>query len=245
VNVTRQRTSIAGALLAAVLVFAATACSGDDDASGASDQSTSTPTDAPTSGGTDTTAPPDTAGLTPDLGNILQRQQDAVVKVTYRLGDDTFTIAQDGNKRAVTSGSSMSIVTPERSIDCSDLDTKPVCLEVPEGVSSLVSLGLNFYDQVAQGLAAAGDAIPPIPTTQETVAGRSAVCAEGDADTLLPGLSSTLEPRPGETIRACVDSDTGFILVYETSGNADDLVATEVTKPRASDFEPPAPVQGF
>jgi hypothetical protein len=226
----------ASALVALLVTTGLAACSGDDDDSSASDSGDNAKT----------TAPRDTEGLTPDLSGVLGRQQDAVIKVTYKHGDDTFTIAQDHDKRSVTRGTAMSIVTPARSVDCTDIDTKPVCLQVPEGVSSLVSVGLLFYDNVAQGLAAAADAVPPIPTTPARVAGRQAVCAEGDTSTFLSELSRTLGSLPNQQVRACVDTATGYLLEY-SNGDAptEQLIATKVEKPTAADFKPPAPVQGF
>ena len=179
-------------------------------------------------------------------GNILDRQKDAVIRITYQHGDDTFTIAQDHDRRAITSGTSMSIVTPKKSVDCSNIDTKPTCLEVPEGVSSLVSIGLIFYDAVAQGIAAAGDADPPIKTTKETIAGRDAVCAEGDAATFLAQANQSIGRVPSGTVRACVDAETGYLLEYSSGDAASDkLIATSVRKATDADFDPPAPVQGF
>ncbi len=215
------------------------ACRGGDDNSSASD-----PGD--TSRNAETTAPPNTAGLTPDLSTILGRQQDAVIKVTYKRGKDTFTIAQNRERRSVTTGTSMSIVTPVRSVDCTNIGTKPVCLEVPEGVSSLVNVGLLVYDNIAQGLASAADAVPPIPTTTERVAGRPAVCAEGDSSTFLSRVSGSIGSLPDQKVRACIDVASGYLLEYSSRDDpADKLIATKVEKPTAADFKPPAPVQGF
>jgi hypothetical protein len=230
-----------GALVALLVAAGLAACSsgGDDDDSSASGSDG-------TARNAETTAPPDTKGLTPDLTTILGRQQDAVIKVTYKRGEDTFTIAQDHEQRSVTTGTSMSIVTPVRSVDCTDIDTKPVCLEVPEGVSSLVNTGLLVYDNIAQGLASAAEQMPPIPTTTEKVAGRPAVCAEGDASTFLSGIAGSIGTVPEQKVRACIDAATGYLLEYSGSDDpTDKLVATRVEKPTAADFKPPARVQGF
>jgi hypothetical protein len=242
----------AAAVLVAVVAGAGlTACRGDDSSSGSSGaDSTAGPSTTVTGGGdagsSDATAPPNTAGLTPQLSAILDRQKDAVIKITYRHGNDTFTIAQDHDRKAITSGTSMSIVTPARSVDCTDLTTNPTCLQVPEGVTSLVSLGLVFYDAVAQGIAGASEAYPPIKTTSEKIAGRDAVCAQGDAQTFLGGASASVGRVPNGTVRACVDTETGFLLSYTNTGSANDqLIATSVRRATDKDFEPPAPVQGY
>ena len=230
----------ASALVALLVAAGLTACSrGGDDSSSAADP-----------GGTgrnvETTAPPDTTGSTPALSTILGRQQDAVIKVTYTRGNDTFTIAQDHDQRSVRTGTSKSIVTAARSVDCTNLDTKPVCLEVPEGVSSLVNVGLLVYDNIAQGLDSAANAVPPIPTTSEKVAGRSALCAEGDSSKFLSRVSSSIGTLPNQKVRACLDVASGYLLEYSSTDDpTDKLVATKVEKPTAADFKPPAPVQGF
>jgi len=239
----------AAAVLVAVVAGAGlAACRGDDDSSSSGNTSSADQSTSPTSdaGSSDATAPPNTEGLTPQLSAILDRQKDAVIKITYRHGKDTFTIAQDHDRKAITSGTSMSIVTPARSVDCTDLKTTPTCLQVPEGVTSLVSLGLVFYDAVAQGIAGASEAYPPIKTTNEKIAGRDAVCASGDAQTFLGGASSSVGRVPSGTVRACVDTETGFLLSYTNTGSANDqLIATSVRKATDKDFEPPAPVQGY
>ncbi len=232
----RVRTS---ALVALLVATGLAACSsGDDDSSASGSDGTAR--------NSETTAPPDTTLSTPDLPTILDRQPDAVIKVTYLRGSDTFTIAQDHDRRSITHDSTKSIVTPARSVDCTDIDTKPECLEVPEGVSSLVSVGLLLYDDVVQGLAVAADKVPPLETTRERVAGRQAVCAEGDTSTFLSDLSQTLGSLPNQLIKVCVDATTGYLLKYSSGDDpTEQLIATKVEKPTAADFKPPAPVQGF
>ena len=137
--------------------------------------------------------------------------------MTYERGNDTFTIAQDHDKRSITHGTSMSIVTPARSVDCTDIDTKPVCLEVPEGVSSLVSVGLLFYDNVAQGLAAAADAVPPIATTVEARRRTPSRVRRGrHRRRFSRTLSGTLGSLPNQQVRVCVDVATGYLLEYSS-----------------------------
>jgi hypothetical protein len=224
----RPRRHLAGATVAILVCAFAAACSGDDDSSSRSVASTTSTTSA-------------TEPLT--LQQVLDRQSDAVIKVTYQRGDHTFTIAQDHASRATVTDTAMSIVTPRRSVDCTDLDTTPQCLEVPRHVTGLVDTGLLFYDAVGQGLASAADASPPIATTRERVAGRPAVCAEGDAATFLASVQNKLGDIPDARVRVCIDAATGYLLEYRGPDPEDTLVATAVTKPTARDFRPPARVQ--
>jgi hypothetical protein len=226
------------AFVALLLVVAGlAACSGDDDNNSSSGSET---TEESGSATTDRTVAPG------DLSDLLARQNDAVIKVTYQRGNETFTIAQDHEKKAITSGSTMVITDDDTTVNCTDLDTEPSCLEVPEGIDSLVNVGLSFYNVVAQGLADAADRVPNLETKQETVAGRDATCATGDSNSFLAGLADTLGgdlELPSLEARVCVDNATGYLLEFSTNGDqTDNLVATEVTKPTKADFEPPAPV---
>ena len=66
------------------------------------------------------------------------------------------------------------------------------------------------------------------------------------AQTFLGGASASVGRVPNGTVRACVDTETGFLLEYTNTGSANDqLIATSVRKATDKDFEPPAPVQGY
>ena len=149
-----MRKHLATALVLIITTAGIAACGGDDD-----DQSSGSPStdesQVDTGDSSDTTDAP-----SGDLADLLERQKDAVIKVTYKRGDDEFTIAQDHEKRAITSGNSKVIVTDDGTINCDDLDTTPTCLDVPEGVDSLVNVGLSFYNVVAQSLADASGVLP-------------------------------------------------------------------------------------
>jgi hypothetical protein len=216
------------------------ACGGDDDDSSASDAPDNTQVDA-----SDESAPTNDSAPSEELSDLLERQNDAVIKVTYRRGDDEFTIAQDHEKRAITSGDTKVIATEDATINCSDLDTEPTCLDVPEGVDSLVNVGLSFYNVVAQSLATAADSVSGLETTQDEVAGRDATCAEADTNTFLSELTEGLGDvdLPSMSARVCVDNETGYLLEFSSDNNpTDNLIAIEVSEPSDSDFEPPVPL---
>jgi hypothetical protein len=233
----RKHLAIAFVLVIATAGIAA--CGGDDD-----DQSADSSTTAESQVGTGKTTETD-ASTAHDLSDLLKRQDDAVIKITYKRGNDQFTIAQDHEKRSVTDGKTKVIVTDDGTINCDNIDTTPTCLDVPEGVDSLVNVGLSFYNVIAQGLADASDKLPGLKTTQDEVAGRKATCAEADSNAFLQGLADSLQglELPSLTARICVDNETGYLLEFSTGQDAtDDLVAIEVTEPSAADFKPPVPL---
>ena len=70
-------------------------------------------------------------------------------------------------------------------------------------------------------------------------------CAEADSNAFLQGLADSLQglELPSMNARICIDNETGYLLEFSTDQDAtDNLVATEVTEPSASDFEPPVPL---
>jgi hypothetical protein len=230
-----MRRFLAGAGIALIAASTVTACRGDDDNGSTSQRPSRTDTTS------DSVAPSSRpSGAVPTLRDVLDRQADAVIKVTYQRGTDTFTIAQDHQRKAIRSGNALSISDGTRSVDC----THPSCVELPPDVTSIASLGLTFYNVIAQSLPTAADATPPIETTRDVVAGQPAVCARGDAAMFLSELVATIGSVPPATVRVCVDEATGYLLQYRNESDPkDDLVATTVSRPSRSDFAVPAPAE--
>jgi hypothetical protein len=225
------RRCLAGAAVAALACGFAAGCSGDDDSSSSTSAARATST-------TLATAPA-------SLREVLDRQKDAVVKITYQRGNDTFTIAQDHDKLAIRSGSYLAIFDGSNTIDCTGLDATPTCQELAGDTNSIADIGVTFFKVLGQSLSTAADATPPIATTPEVVAGRPALCAEGDASTFLSELSGTIGSVPAAHVRVCVDNSTGYVLEYRNDSDpSDDLVATQVGPPSANEFKPPAKVEG-
>jgi hypothetical protein len=222
------------------------ACGGDDDAGSASE-----PNSDGDDEGDESTTTTEAGAVDGDLSELLERQEDAVIKVTYDDGDDGFVIAQDHDKRAVTTGDTVIISDGERTITCDDLDTEPTCTEIPEGVEDLATFGLGFFGSVAQGLAEAADSLDGAETSDEEIAGRDATCVEYDARAVLGDIADDLDLGtdviPEGSARVCVDNETGFLLEFSTeAGNGDEsehIIATKVEEPSDSDFEPPAEVR--
>jgi hypothetical protein len=240
------------ALFVVALATGATACGGDDD------DATSAPstTDAADDGdGAATTTPDDDDDDDDDGSNesftaVLERRNDAAFKVTYDTGgDEVFSVAQDGERRAVMSGNGLVISDAGRTISCEDLDTTPTCSELPESFGGIAALGLNFLDTISEAVISAADAVDVLDRTSDEIAGRAATCIEYDADSLLADIAEqTGEDAGGELggdARICVDTETGVLLEL-SAGEGDDaerLVATEFGEPSDEDFEPPAPVE--
>jgi hypothetical protein len=232
-----MRNHVALAIVLLVATGGLAACGdGDDD-----DDASEAPTTARASG--DATDESTLGSESSDsLADLLERQEDAVIKITYRRGDDEFTIAQDHEKRAIRSGGTLVITTGEATVNCTEVDTNPTCLDVPEGVDSLVNLGLSFYNVVARGLAAAADTLPGLETTPDEVAGRAATCADADTSQILSDLAQGLGDvdLPSTSARVCIDNESGYLLEFSTDGDpSDNLVAIEVGEPSDDDFEPP------
>jgi hypothetical protein len=223
---------VAGAVVTLLALVTLGACSGDDDSGTGSTGDTSA-------------ADASSDGPVGDLRTVLDRQDDAVIKVAYRRGADEFTIAQDHEKESIRSGNALSIRDGANSVDCIELDTQPSCDELPPDISAVSSLGLTFYKLLGDGLSAAVDEIPSLDTTRDVVDGRPALCVRGDASKFLAPLSDAVGRVPRASVRICVDQATGYVLEYRDESNPeDDLVATRVSRPSNADFKPPAGVGG-
>jgi hypothetical protein len=181
----------------------------------------------------------------PTLAAVVARRADARTKVTYQRGDDTFTIAQDGRRRAVRSESSLVLIDGDTTVSCEE-QPEPTCLELPPEVRDLaVSTDLTLYSLLERGLDELATAQPLLATTDATIADRAAACITVRAGDLLADVSEQVGELEEleEEARVCVDAETGFILEFSTDrATLDDLVAVSVEKPTDADFEPPAAV---
>jgi hypothetical protein len=228
----QRRRHLAGAAIVILACAFVAACSGDDDSS----------SDATTAARPTTTT---LATAPASLREVLDRQKDAVIKITYQRGDNTFTIAQDHDKRAIRSGSYLAIFDGTDTVDCTGLDTTPTCQELGGDTNSIANIAVTFFDVLGRSLSTAADATPPIATTPEVVAGRPALCAEGDAATFLSDLTAIIGSVPSAQVRVCVDNATGYVLEYRNASDpSDDLVATRIETPAADEFKAPAKVEG-
>lgn len=180
-----------------------------------------------------------------EFAELLERQSDAVIKVTYDMDGEEMIVAQDHSKRATYSGSSVMITTEDGTVvSCDGVDgDDPTCTEMPEGFGDIAQLGtgLGFMTVLAEQLVQASSQFSGIDTSSEEIAGRDAQCAQWDASSFL-GMAAAGEDGSAEI---CIDDETGYLLKFETKGEgtAQLIVAKKVEDPDDSDFEPPAEVE--
>jgi hypothetical protein len=185
------------------------------------------------------------------FGELLDKQANAVLRVTYRNQDGKeWTVSQDGkDKTAYINDETHIIKVGDTTTVCTNLDSEPECQDMSGtlaqgAISSFTGL-FSFaqtYIEAAKQAKSFGD------MSSETIAGRSAECVTITPSTI-GGLAGNLVEkfagdRADEGWKACVDKDTGVMLLLATVGtddaNADKVEAIEVGEPEASDFEPPA-----
>ena len=159
-----------------------------------------------------------------DLADLLERQKDAVIKVTYRarrrrVHDRPGRHEQARRSRAATR---RSIVDRRRARSTAATSTRARRASTfPKASSSLVNLGLSFYDVVAQGLAdASGQRARRSRRRRTRSRAATATCAEADVERrscsgLAEQRSATSSFR-STSARVCVDNETGYLLEFAT-----------------------------
>jgi hypothetical protein len=185
------------------------------------------------------------------FGALLDKSSSATLRVTYRNEDGKeWTVSQDGpDKTAYINDDTHIIKVDGTTTVCSNIDTEPECQDMTgalgqAAISSFTGLFAfaQTYIEAAKQAKSFGD------MSSETIAGRSAECVTITPSTI-GGLAGNLaEKFAGDKAdqgwKACVDKDTGVMLLLATVGtddaNADKVEAIEVGEPQASDFEPPA-----
>jgi hypothetical protein len=217
------------ALVATMAVAALTlaACGGDDSSNDKSSGSTS---------GNGHTLPT-TGNSTYD--QLLKKAESSRYRVTYTSSDDdkTFTVSHDPPKSAFITSDSMYIQTGDGTVTCENVGSADAsCTQLSTGGMSADTITQGFFGVYAALLAAgksgiAGGLLDVKKTSDETIAGRDASCAQIDGSRL---------GKSGDTLKACVDKDTGVLLLGETTGSdANKIEATEFGDPKDSDFQPP------
>jgi hypothetical protein len=179
-----------------------------------------------------------------DFSSLVAKTNAAKYKVTYQSGSDTpFTIAQDPPRFSYTSGDSSTYVTADGSaVSCSGTGPSPTCTSVPGGDSIKQGLTSSFGAIGALLVSQAGKRIPGLTsvtkTSNQTIAGRDAVCATIDASSL-----GVLGAALKGSYSVCVDKATGVMLESRSDdgkGNVSDVKATDFGTPSEADFTPPA-----
>jgi hypothetical protein len=234
-------------MFTAVLALGAlAACGGDDDDannSGAPGQQQ----DGGDDGGSGDGSTDDGDTGDGSLSDLLAKQKDATIKITYRQQDgELLTISQDGDRVATFIGEDSSYIsTPDGAVSCSGLDTDaPTCTEMPDVGGNLGALGLASF-QVYASIAESVADVAGVDTASDTVAGRDATCVTVNPkevlDATIAGQLGIDGDVPDKDATICVDDETGYLLLLDGWDGEDTpvLEATEVGEPSDSDFEPP------
>ena len=184
-----------------------------------------------------------------DFASLMAKTSAAKYKITYQSsGGTSFTIAQDPPKFRFSSGGSSSYVTADGSaVSCNGTGASATCTSLPGGGAIKQGLTGAFGALGALLVNQAGKGIPGLTniskTSNEKIAGRDAVCATIDANSL-GALGAVLAAAIGKgSYSVCVDKATGAMLSTKTddgNGNASSVTATEFGTPSNSDFTPPA-----
>lgn len=174
-----------------------------------------------------------------EFAALLERQSDAVIKVTYDMDGEEMVVAQDHGKRATYSGGGVILTTEDgTAVTCDGVTSEATCTEMPEGFGDIsqFSAGLGIFTLVAEQLVQASSQLSGLDASKDEIAGRDAQCVDWDG---FLGLAA------GGNAEICIDEETGYLLKFETEGDgtSQSIVATKVEEPDDSDFEPPADVE--
>ena len=173
------------------------------------------------------------------LDALIAKQKKANIFVTYKNGDNEFSVAQDGKGNSVyISGGTTTISTKDgQMISCTDTEEDAQCIEANSsgaGDGTSFMQGFGAYTALLSQLGSTG--LADVKTTSTTIADRDATCATLSASAMLKGIAGEDVDNSKTTI--CVDDETGFFLKLEGAGD-DGIVATEVRDATADDFKPP------
>jgi hypothetical protein len=226
-----MRKYLACITIAALALSALAACGGDDD------DSTNNAGATTTSKSGDNGSTGSTTGNS-DFDALLKKTKDSRYRVTYTTSDgNEITISNDPPKRAFITGDSMVIDTGSETVNCNGTGADAKCIKNPIGQTGIDAMLTGFFGVYSALVSAAdknlGIVFDVTKSGDEEIAGRSATCAEISGGALVQGKGH---------LKACVDKETGVLLLGET-GDGNDTNKIEATKfedPKDSDFEPPA-----
>ena len=224
----KMTATVIGLGLIAALV---SGCSSDDNNGG--DAGGTTP---PTS------TQPDSGGGSNDFSDIVAQASKANIRIVYeRDGEDSITIAQDGEGKAAFTQGDTTIYTDSddnSTVQCQGTGEDAECKEIPLG--GIAASFLTGFTSVFTGLVNLPESVFGGDVSSDTIAGRDARCITFSASDFTPlrALAGSLD---GEAT-VCVDEETGFLLKLETSDGSstkDVFLATEVGEASDSDLTPP------
>jgi hypothetical protein len=206
-------------------------CGGDDDSGDAG--STTPPTE---------TTQPDDGGGSNEFSDIVAQASEANIRIVYeRDGEDSITIAQDGEGRSAFTDGDSTIYTDtdtDTTVSCDGTGADAECTEIPFG--GVAASILTGFTGLFTGLVNLDSSVFGGDVSSDTIAGRDARCITFSASSFSP-LAALAGSVDGEAT-ICVDEETGFLLKLETkddSSTKDVFLATEVGEASESDLTPP------
>jgi hypothetical protein len=219
--------TVLGLVLIAGLVAG---CGGDDD-DGGDAGGTTTPSATQPDGGGDN-----------EFSQIVAQAQSANIRIVYeRDGEDSITIAQNGEgKSAFTQGDNTIYTDTEANstVSCDGTGEDAECTEIPLG-GAAASI-LTAFTGIFTGLVDLPESVFDGEVSSDTIAGRDAKCITFGAGDFTP-LAALAGSIDGEAT-ICVDEETGFLLKLQTddgSSTKELFIATEVGEATDDDVTPP------
>jgi hypothetical protein len=228
-----MRKYLACIAIVAVAMSTIAACGGDDDDSASGSNNSGTTVKSGDNGSTGSTTG------NSDFDALLKKVKTSKYRVTYESGDnnDEITISNDPPKSAFVSGDSVIIDTGSETLSCKGTGSDAKCIKSPLGQAGVETMLTGFFGVYSALITAAdknlGIVFDVSKSGDEEIAGRSAQCAEISGGALVQGKGH---------LKACVDKETGVLLLGESSDGSDTnkIEATKFEEPKDSDFEPPA-----
>lgn len=189
-----------------------------------------------------TTTQPDSGGGSNDFSELVAKASKANIRIVYeRDGEDSITIAQNGEgKSAFTQGDSTIYTDTEAdtTVSCDGTGADAECTQIPGGgVGASILTG---FTNVFTGLVNLPESVFGGDVSDDTIAGRDARCITFSASSFSP-LAALAGSFDGEAT-ICVDEETGFLLKLATddgSSTKELFIATEVGEASEDDVTPP------
>ncbi len=189
-----------------------------------------------------------------EFTTLYNKSKDATFRVTYETHgsdgtvSDTWTVSQQGNKKAYIQKNSKTVVIDQTAYTCSDLDTQPSCDVIPGGADSAnaaIAAFAGAYSGFAQAWAQEAASLGISKKSTETIAGRDADCREVTVAGAASGIAKSILNHTGVGglgWSICIDKQTGVMLSVKTLGDKNDkggIVATKFEDPKDEDFAVP------
>ncbi len=179
------------------------------------------------------------------IADLAAKTATADIKITYQAAlGPAATLAQDGEgKSAFLSGGKLLLSDGAKVISCDGTTPRATCTDLgptssDDALTQLIAgyAGLSTIKQTNLGVA-----------STQTIAGRTSSCVTFKASDYAAGTGGALPDSSkltaAATVTICVDDDSGFALKIALSDRGqtvNEVLATQVGVPTASDFVPPS-----